>query len=596
MADYKAPLRDMRFVLNEVFEAETLWSSLAGLQGVVDTQTADAILDECGKLCSEVLAPTNREGDEHGSTWKDGVVTAAPGFKDAYQTYCDAGLNGLGGNAELGGMGLPKTLVAQVEEMVQGANMSFGLAPMLTAGACLSIDAHGSDELKEKYLPNMYSGQWSGAMDLTEPHAGTDLGIIRTKAEPNDDGSYSVTGTKIFITWGEHDMAENIIHLVLAKLPDAPAGPRGISMFLVPKVLVNDDGSLGERNAVACGSIEKKMGIKGSATCVMNFDGAKGWLVGEENKGLAAMFTMMNYERLGVGIQGLGAAEASYQNATEYALERIQSRAPTGAQQKDKAADPIIVHPDVRRMLLTMKSLNEGGRAFSTYVATWLDTAKFSDDAEQKQHATAMLDLLTPVAKAFMTDTSLEAAIAGQQVFGGHGFIREWGQEQFVRDIRITQIYEGTNGIQALDLMGRKVAANNGAFVKLFVEDAEAFIAKHAGNSALDEFINPLKAAVDNLSGLTQWVLEQASANPNEIGAASVEYLNVFGYTAYAFMWAKMASVAFDKDGEFYQSKLATGRFYMQRILPRYVGLTASVKAGSESLFELQAHQFEAQG
>lgn len=596
MADYKAPLRDMRFVLNEVFEAETLWSSLAGLQGVVDTQTADAILDECGKLCSEVLAPTNREGDEHGSTWKDGVVTAAPGFKDAYQTYCDAGLNGLGGNAELGGMGLPKTLVAQVEEMVQGANMSFGLAPMLTAGACLSIDAHGSDDLKEKYLPNMYSGQWSGAMDLTEPHAGTDLGIIRTKAEPNDDGSYSVTGTKIFITWGEHDMAENIIHLVLAKLPDAPAGPRGISMFLVPKVLVNDDGSLGDRNAVACGSIEKKMGIKGSATCVMNFDGAKGWLVGEENKGLAAMFTMMNYERLGVGIQGLGAAEASYQNAIEYALERIQSRAPTGAQQKDKAADPIIVHPDVRRMLLTMKSLNEGGRAFSTYVATWLDTAKFSDDAEKKQHATAMLDLLTPVAKAFMTDTSLEAAIAGQQVFGGHGFIHEWGQEQFVRDIRITQIYEGTNGIQALDLMGRKVAANNGAFVKLFVEDVEAFIAKHAGNSALDEFINPLKAAADNLSGLTQWVLEQASVNPNEIGAASVEYLNVFGYTAYAFMWAKMASVAVGNDGEFYQTKLATGRFYMQRILPRYVGLTASVKAGSESLFELQAHQFEAQG
>ena len=594
MAEYKAPLRDMRFVLNEVFEADKLWSSLAGLEGVVDVETAEAILEECGKIASQVLAPINREGDEQGSTWKDGEVTAAPGFKEAYQTYVEAGLNGLGGNPEFGGMGMPKTLVGQMEEMVQGANMAFGLAPMLTAGACLSLNAHGSQELKEKYLPNMYSGVWAGAMDLTEPHAGTDLGIIRTKAAPNADGSFDVTGTKIFITWGEHDMAENIIHLVLAKLPDAPAGTKGISLFLVPKFLVNEDGSLGERNTMGCGSIEHKMGIKGSATCVMNFDGAKGWLVGEENQGLAAMFTMMNYERLGVGIQGIGAAEASYQNAVEYARDRIQSRAPTGAQAKDKAADPIIVHPDVRRMLLTSRALTEGGRAFSTYVAKWLDIAKFSDDAEQKKHASAMLALLTPVAKAFLTDNALESAIAGQQVFGGHGFIREWGQEQHVRDIRITQIYEGTNGIQALDLMGRKIVGNNGAFFKLFEDDINEFVASQAGNEAMAEFIEPLKAALENLNDLTQWVIDRAQGNPNEIGAASVEYLMVFGYTALAYMWAKMAAVALDKqDDKFYQAKVSTARFYVKRLLPRYIGLTAAVKGGSESLFELEEEMFE---
>ncbi len=592
MAEYKAPLRDMRFVLNEVFEADKLWASLAGLEGVVDTETAEAILETCGQIASEVLAPLNREGDEVGSTWKDGEVTAAPGFKEAYQTYIEAGLNGLGGNPEFGGMGMPKTLVGQVEEMVQGSNMSFGLAPMLTAGACLSIDVHGSQELKEKYLPNMYSGVWAGAMDLTEPHAGTDLGIIRTKAEPNADGSFNVTGTKIFITWGEHDMAENIIHLVLAKLPDAPAGPKGISLFLVPKYLVNEDGSLGERNQFSCGSIEHKMGIKGSATCVMNFDGAKGWLVGEENKGLACMFTMMNYERLGVGVQGLGAAENSYQNAVEYARDRLQSRAPSGPQDKSKVADPIIVHPDVRRMLMTMRAFNEGSRAFSTYVGKWLDISKFSDNAEEQKHADAMVALLTPVAKAFLTDVAFESAVAGQQVFGGHGFIREWGQEQLVRDLRITQIYEGTNGIQALDLIGRKVAGNNGAFYKLFVEDVEAFINAQAGNAAAAEFIEPLKSALENLNGLTQWIIEQAGQNPNEIGAASVEYLHVFGYTAFAYMWAKMAIVALANEGDFYTAKVATARFFMARLLPRYIGLTAAVKGGSDPLYGLTEEMF----
>ncbi len=589
MPEYKAPLRDMRFVLNEVFEADKLWASLAGLNGVVDVETAEAILESCGQIASEVLAPLNRNGDEVGSTWKDGVVTEAPGFKEAYKTYVEAGLNGLGGNPEYEGMGMPKTLVGQVEEMIQGSNMSFGLLPMLTAGACLSLNAHASQELKAKYLPNMYSGVWAGAMDLTEPHAGTDLG---TKAVPNADGSYAVTGTKIFITWGEHDMAENIIHLVLAKLPDAPAGPKGISLFLVPKFLVNDDGSLGARNTYSCGSIEHKMGIKGSATCVMNFDGAKGWLVGEENKGLACMFTMMNYERLGVGIQGLGAAENSYQNAVAYARDRIQSRAPTGAVDKSKAADPIIVHPDVRRMLMTMRAFVEGSRAFSTYVAKWLDITKFSDVAEDKEHAEAMVALLTPVAKAFLTDVAFESAVAGQQVFGGHGFIREWGQEQLVRDLRITQIYEGTNGIQALDLVGRKVAANNGAFYKLFVADVQAFIDGQAGNAKAAEFIAPLKAALANLDDLTQWVIARSASNPNEIGAASVEYLHTFGYTAFAFMWAKMAVVALANEGEFYSAKVATARFYMQRLLPRTQGLIAAVKGGSETLYGLSAEQF----
>lgn len=588
MADYQAPLRDMRFVLNEVFDAPALWASLPKVAENVDPETADAILEEAGKIAGGVLAPLNREADEQGSKWNDGEVTAPDGFKEAYQTIVEGGWNGLGGNPEFGGMGMPKTLVAQFEEMIQGANMAFGLAPMLTAGACLAINAHASQELKEKYLPNMYSGVWSGAMDLTEPHAGTDLGIIRTKAEPNDDGSFNVTGTKIFITWGEHDMAENIIHLVLAKLPDAPKGPKGISLFLVPKFLVNDDGSLGERNSFSCGSIEKKMGIKGSATCVMNFDGAKGWLVGEENKGLAAMFTMMNYERLGVGIQGIGAAEASLQSAREYALERIQSRAPTGAQEPEKAADPIIVHPDVRRMLMTMKSYVEGGRAFSTYVAQWLDISKYAEDEERRKHAEGMVALLTPVAKAFLTDRGLDACVIGQQVFGGHGFIREWGQEQLVRDCRITQIYEGANGIQALDLMGRKVVASKGKLYELFAQDVANFLEENSDNEQLRPYLEQLAAAVERLDDVTEHVLKASAENPNEIGAASVDYTDMFGLTALAYMWAKIVKAATAKaEGDtsgFYTGKLKTARFYFDRLLPKTVSLAEGIRSGSDSM------------
>ncbi|WP_397451037.1 acyl-CoA dehydrogenase C-terminal domain-containing protein [Pseudomonas sp. NA-150] len=592
MADYKAPLRDMRFVLNEVFEVSKLWAELPALAETVDAETVEAILEEAGKVTGKSVAPLSRAADEEGCHWNDGNVTTPAGFPEAYKTYAEGGWVGVGGDPAFGGMGMPKVVSAQVEEMINSSSLAFGLYPMLTSGACVSINTHASEELKATYLPNMYAGTWSGSMCLTEAHAGTDLGIIRTKAEPQADGSYKISGTKIFITGGEHDLTENIIHLVLAKLPDAPAGPKGISLFLVPKFMVNADGSLGERNPVTCGSIEHKMGIQASATCVMNFDQAVGYLVGEPNRGLAAMFTMMNYERLGVGIQGLASGERSYQNAIEYARDRLQSRSPTGAQAKEKVADPIIVHPDVRRMLLTMKACNEGGRAFSTYVAMQLDTAKFSEDAEARQRADALVALLTPVAKAFLTDLGLETTIHGQQVFGGHGFIREWGQEQLVRDVRITQIYEGTNGIQALDLVGRKIVGSGGAYYKLFADEIRHFTA--TAGSELAEFSKPLNDALTTLDELTEWVLDRAAANPNEIGAASVEYLHAFGYMAYAYMWALMARAALGKEAQedFYASKLGTARFYFARLLPRIHSLSASVKAGSESLFLLDASQF----
>ncbi|EMQ5469362.1 acyl-CoA dehydrogenase C-terminal domain-containing protein [Pseudomonas aeruginosa] len=593
MPEYNAPLRDMRFLLNDVFDAPALWQRLPRLAERIDADTADAILEEAAKVTGGLLAPLNRSGDEEGAQWQDGAVRTPAGFREAYATYAEGGWVGLTGNPAHGGMGMPKMLAVQFEEMMYAANASFSLYSTLSAGACLALDAHGSEELKNRYLPNMYAGTWAGSMCLTEPHAGTDLGIIRTKAEPQADGSYRISGTKIFITGGEQDLTENIIHLVLAKLPDAPAGSRGISLFLVPKFLVGDDSALGARNAVHCGSIEHKMGIKASATCVMNFDGASGWLVGEVNKGLAAMFTMMNYERLSIGIQGIGCAEMSYQSAVAYARERLQSRAPTGPVASDKAADPIIVHPDVRRMLLTMKALTEGGRAFSTYVGQQLDLAKYAEDQEERSQAEALVALLTPVAKAFFTDTGLESCVLGQQVFGGHGHIREWGQEQLVRDVRIAQIYEGTNGIQALDLMGRKVVANGGLFLSIFSREVRAFAA--GANAELAEFVTPLLTALDLLDNLTQGIVARAGNDPREIGAASVEYLHLFGYTAYAYLWARMAAAALrqrEVDPAFHDGKLATARFYFARILPRVYSLAAAVEAGSESLYGLEAEQF----
>ncbi len=590
MTTFNAPLRDMRFVLHEVFQAPSLWARLPALAETVDADTADAILEEAAKVTGGLIAPLNRSGDEEGAQWEGGEVRTPAGFREAYATYTEGGWVGLSGNPEYGGMGMPKMLAVAFEEMLYAAGSSFALYSALSSGACLAIDAHASDELKTTYLPPMYEGRWAGSMCLTEAHAGTDLGIIRTRAEPQADGSYKISGSKIFITGGEQDLTENIIHLVLAKLPDAPAGPKGISLFLVPKVMVNADGGLGERNAVSCGSIEHKMGIKASATCVMNFDGATGYLIGEQNRGLAAMFTMMNYERLSIGIQGIGCAEASYQSAVGYARERIQSRAATGPVNQDKVADPIIVHADVRRMLLTMKALNEGGRAFACYVGQQLDLAKYAEDADERHNAEALVALLTPVAKAFFTDTGLESCVHGQQVFGGHGYIREWGQEQLVRDVRIAQIYEGTNGIQALDLLGRKVVANGGAALRLFASEVRAFAHTNASPHA-----ERLVEALERLEAVSGWVLEQAKADPNSVGAASVEYLHLFGYVAYAYMWACMAAVAQRKQSEdqaFYGGKLATAEFFFSRLLPRSLSLEASIRAGSQSLYGLAAEQF----
>lgn len=590
MSDFNAHLRDFRFVLHEVFNAGQVWAQLPQLAETVDVETADAILEEAAKVTRQLVAPLSRTGDEQGAQWQAGAVSTPNGFKQAYDTYIEGGWVGLAGNPAYGGMGMPKMLAVQHEEMLYAADSSFALYSALTAGACLAIDAHASEELKNTYLPPMYEGRWAGVMCLTEAHSGTDLGLIRTRAIAADDGSYRITGSKIFITGGEQDLTENIIHLVLAKLPGAPAGVRGISLFLVPKFKVNADGTCGAGNGVSCGSIEHKMGIKASATCVMNFDGATGYLVGELNKGLAAMFTMMNYERLSIGIQGIGCAEMSYQRAVDYARDRLQGRAATGAEQPERAADPIIVHADVRRMLLTMKSMTEGGRAFACYVGKQLDIAKYSTDADVVAGAEELVALLTPVAKAFFTDIGLESCIHGQQVFGGHGYVREWGQEQLVRDVRIAQIYEGTNGVQALDLAGRKLVANQGQYLQRLT----AVIRQQVTQPGVLYAVEVL-AAVERLESVSQWLLQRGAADKNEIGAASVEYLHLFGYVAYAWMWSRMATVAQQnqkQDPAFYAAKLATAEFYFRRMLPRTLGLEASILAGSASLYGLDADGF----
>lgn len=592
MADYQVPLRDMSFLLYDVFKADELWQSLPTLAERVDKDTAEAILQECAKIAEQEIAPLSRNGDETGVTFDNGKVTTAPGYKQAFNTYVEGGWTSLGGEPEFGGMGMPKMLTAFHEEMLCSADISFSLYPGLTAGAGLSLAKHGSDALKNRYLTRMYAGEWSATMCLTESHAGTDLGMIRTKAVPQSDDSYLITGTKIFITAGEHDLTENIVHLVLAKLPDAPAGPRGISLFLVPKYLVNDDETVGEFNHASCGSIEHKMGIHASATCVMNFDGAKGYLVGELNKGLACMFTMMNFERIGVGIQGLGAAERSYQNALEYAKDRTQGRSLSGAKSPNNEADSLMVHGDVRRMLLNMKAMNEGSRALSTYIAMQLDIATYGT-GEPQQKAEQLVALMTPIAKAFFTDLGFESAVAGQQVFGGHGYVREWGQEQLVRDTRISQIYEGTNGVQAMDLLARKVAGSKGQLVKVFIEEVQTYI-ESSHSEQMQEFTQPLSNAIEELAKLTQDILSSAQANTEELGCAANDYLHVFGYTAMAFVWAKMAEVSLNSgdDSEFHQSKIHTARYFYARLLPRCQSLIVSAKAGSQAMFDMPEQLF----
>ena len=595
MTEFVAPLRSMRFVLHEVFEANRHWSAMPALKERVDTETANAILEEGAQLVTREMAPLNLSGDRQGALFQDGQVTTPSGFKEAFATLAQGGWIGLGGNPDLGGVGMPKMLCILFEEMMYSANNAFALYPGLTSGACLAIDTHASAELKRTYLPNMYAGHWSGSMCLTESHCGTDLGLIRTRAQDRLDGTWTVTGNKIFITAGEHDLAGNIVHLVLAKTAGAPEGVRGLSLFLVPKFWVNQDGSLGDANGVSCASIEDKMGIKASATCTMNFDGARGYLIGQLHQGLAAMFTMMNYERLSIGLQGVGSSQRSYQNAVAYARSRLQGRAADSTGTKDAA--PIIVHPDVRRMLMNIKATTEAGRAFSTYVALQLDQARYAEDAAVRQRASGLATLLTPVAKAFCTDLGLENCIQGQQVLGGHGYIRESGQEQLVRDVRIAQIYEGTNGIQALDLMGRKIVANGGALFELFAEEVEAFANDH-DNGSKGPFGERLADVLTQLRELTLWVIKQSAADPRETGAASCDYLNAFGYVAYAYMWARMAKTASaalardESDHLFYKEKVSTAQYYFKRVLPRFEYHVQATRAGAAPLFELDAEQF----
>jgi alkylation response protein AidB-like acyl-CoA dehydrogenase len=593
MADYQVPLKDMSFVLYDVLKADQLWQQLPELAEHVDRETADAILQECAKIAEQEIAPLSRQGDEIGVKFDKGQVTTAPGYKAAFSTYADGGWTALGGDIAYGGMGMPKVITGLHEEMLCSGDISFALYPGLTAGAALSLAKHGSEKLKQRYLTRLYAGDWTASMCLTEAHAGTDLGMIRTKAIPNDDGSYNITGNKIFITAGEHDLTENIIHLVLAKLPNAPAGPKGISLFLVPKYKVNDDESLGEANHVSCGSIEHKMGIHASATCVINFDDSEGYLVGEVNKGLACMFTMMNFERIGVGIQGIGAGVRSYQNALEYAKDRLQGRALSGVKSPEKVADPIMVHGDVRRMLLNMKALNEGSRALSTYISMQLDLATYGE-GENKLHGESLVALMTPLAKAFFTDMGFDNTVAGQQIFGGHGFIREWGQEQLVRDVRIAQIYEGTNGVQAMDLLVRKVAGSKGQLMQVFLNEVKDYIAE-TSSTEMAEFVGSLALAVTDLDDLTTYLLAAAQENIEELGAAANDYLHVFGYTAMDYIWAKMAEAALinkSSDYEFYNSKIHTARYYFTRIFPRRLSLIASAKSGCDCLFNIDEQLF----
>ena len=596
MPEYKAPLRDMRFLIDHVFDFHTQYAALGAHDASPDM--INAILDEGAKFCENVLAPLNRSGDEEGCHFDNGVVTTPTGFKQAFAQYVEGGWHGLAADPAYGGQGLPSSLGLVISEMVASSNTSWGMYPGLTHGAMSAIHAHGTEEQKNTYLRKLTAGQWTGTMCLTEAHCGTDLGIIKTRAVPQADGSYAVTGSKIFISAGEHDMSDNIIHLVLAKLPDAPAGTKGISLFIVPKFLPDAAGEAGQRNGVSCGSIEHKMGIKASATCVLNFDDAKGFLIGEPNKGLNCMFTMMNHARLGTGMQGLCLGEASFQGAIKYANDRLQMRALTGAKAPDKPADPIIVHPDVRRMLLTMKAFNEGNRALTYFTAQMLDVAHLSPDADARQEAEDLLAFLTPICKAFMTDTGLEVTNHGMQVFGGHGFIREWGMEQLVRDCRIAPIYEGTNGIQALDLLGRKVLGSLGKLLRNFTKIVHKFCAANAGHPQLGEFVAQLDGLNQQWGELTMKVGMAAMKNPDEVGAASVDYLMYSGYIVLGYLWLRMALVAQaqlesgEGDGDFCQGKLATCEFYFKRLLPRTAAHRSAIEAGSDCLMKLPAQLF----
>jgi acyl-CoA dehydrogenase len=597
MPTYKAPVQDTLFLLNDVFNIQK-YSNLPGFADVADM--LEPILDEGAKLCEEVLTPLNRVGDAEGcKRHADGSVTTPKGFKSAYDAYRQGGWIGLAVPEAYGGQGLPYTLNAVINEFSSSANMAFSMYPGLSMGAMAAMLVHGSEEQKQTYLPRMVTGDWTGTMNLTEPHCGTDLGLLKTKAVPNGDGSYAISGTKIFISAGEHDMADNIIHLVLARIEGAPAGTKGISLFIVPKFMVNPDGSVGARNGVSCGSIEHKMGIHGNSTCVMNYDSAKGFLIGQENKGLNAMFVMMNEARLGVAIQGLAQSEVAYQNAVIYAKDRIQGRSLTGAKAADKAADPIIVHPDVRRNLMTIRAFNEAARAFVLWNALKSDVAHRSQDAKERQEADDILGLMTPVLKGVLTDVGFDNAVKAQQMYGGHGYIEEWGMSQFVRDARIAMIYEGANGIQALDLVGRKLGKDGGRAIMAFFNEVGGFIKENESDEALNALLKPLQASLGHLQQGTMWFMQNAMAKPDNAGAGSHDYMHCLGLVALGYMWVRIAKAAQDKlkagangSAEVMGHKLTTARFYMERMLPETAAHLARITTGAESMMALPAEAF----
>jgi acyl-CoA dehydrogenase len=597
MPSYKAPVEDTLFLLNDVFGIQR-YSNLPGFSDITDM--LEPILEEGAKVCEETFQPVNRSGDKEGCTrHPDGSVTTPKGFKQAYDSYRAGGWMGLAIPEEYGGQGLPYTLSAVMNEFASASNMALAMYPGLTMGAMAAMLVHGSEEQKQMYLPRMVTGDWTGTMNLTEPHCGTDLGLLKTKAVPNGDGSYAISGTKIFISAGEHDMAENIVHLVIARIEGAPMGTKGISLFVVPKFLVNADGSLGARNGVACGSIEHKMGIHGNSTCVMNYDGATGWLVGAENKGLNAMFVMMNEARLGVAIQGLAQSDVAYQNAVIYARDRIQGRSLTGAKSPDKAADPIIVHPDVRRNLMTMRAFNEAARAFVLWNAIKSDVAHRSEDAKAKQEADDCLGLMTPILKGVLTDVGFDNAVKAQQMYGGHGYVEEWGMSQFVRDARIAMIYEGANGIQALDLVGRKLGKDGGRAVMAFFNEVGGFIKENESDEALKPLLKPLQVSLGHLQQATMWFMQNAMAKPDNAGAGSHDYMHCFGLVALGYMWAMIAKTAQDKlkagangSTERMNHKLVTARFYMERMLPETGAHLARITTGADAMMALPAEAF----